>query len=115
MRIDALQSRVAAAERLLSEARQNLIFRTEEVRAFDLKSLETSIARNGAEERLTQIEAMQEARERHIKDLERARAALTERDNAMVNTLKAWEAALVRAEEMIAMLTERNDRLDADI
>ena len=115
MCIDALQSRVATAERLLSEARQNLIFRTEEVRAFDLKSLETSIARNGAEERLTQIEAMQEARERHIKDLERARAALTERDNAMVKTLKAWEAALVRAEEMIAMLTERNDRLDADI
>ena len=115
MRIDALQSRVAAAERLLSEARQKLIFRTEEVRAFDLKSLEASIARNGAEERLTQIEAMQEARERHIKDLELARAALTERDNSMVKTLKAWEAALVRAEEMIAMLTEGNDRLDADI
>ena len=115
MRLDALQSRAATAERLLSEARQNLIFRTEEVRAFDRKSVEATIARNGAEKRLAQIEAMQEARERHIKDLERARAALTERDNAMVKTLKAREAALARAEEKIAMLTERNGRLDADI
>jgi crescentin len=108
-------TRAATAERLLSEARQNLIFRTEEVRAFDRKSVEATIARNGAEKRLTQIEAMQEARERHIKDLERARAALTEHDNAMVKTLKAREAALVRAEEKIAMFTERNGRLDADI
>jgi crescentin len=115
MRLDALQSRAATAERLLSEARHNLIFRTEEVRAFDRKSVEATIARNSAEKRLGQIEAMQEARERHIKDLERARAALAERDNAMVKTLKAREAALARAEEKIAMLTERNGRLDADI
>ncbi len=115
MRLDALQSRAATAERLLSEARHNLIFRTEEVRAFDRKSVEATIARNSAEKRLAQIEAMQEARERHIKDLERARAALAERDNAMVKTLKAREAALARAEEKIAMLTERNGRLDADI
>jgi hypothetical protein len=51
MRLDALQSRAATAERLLSEARQNLIARTEEVRAFDRKSVEATISRNNSEKR----------------------------------------------------------------
>ena len=56
MRIEALRSRTAA-ERLLSETRQNLIARTEEARAFDRKAVEATIARNNAEMRLGQIEA----------------------------------------------------------
>ncbi len=64
MRVDALQSRAATAERLLTEARQNLLARTEEVRAFDRKSVEATISRNNAEKRLAQIEASHEARER---------------------------------------------------
>ncbi len=56
MRLDALQSRAATAEKLLTEARQNLIARTEEVRAFDRKAVEATIARNSADKRLAQIE-----------------------------------------------------------
>jgi crescentin len=115
MRLDALQSRAATAERLLSEARQNLIARTEEVRAFDRKSVEATIARNNSEKRLTQIEAAHEARERQIKDHEQARTALTERNNALTKTLKVRETALARAEEKIGALTERNGHLEADI
>ena len=65
--------------------------------------------------RLAQIEAMHEARERQVKDLEQARAALTERNNAVTKTLKAREAALARAEEKISALTERNGHLEADV
>src|SRR3984893_11689655 len=115
MRLDALQSRAATAERLLSEARQNLIARTEEVRAFDRKSVEATIARNNAEKRLAQIEAAHEARERQIKDLEQARTALSEPKQAVTKTLKAREAALARADEKIASLTERNGHLEADV
>ena len=115
MRLDALQSRAATAERLLSEARQNLLARTEEVRAFDRKSVEATIGRNNSEKRLAQIEAAHEARERQIKDLEAARTALTERNNAMTKTLKTRETALARAEEKIAALTERNGHLEADV
>ena len=115
MRLDALQSRAATAERLLAETRQNMIVRTEEVRAFDRKSVEATIARNNAEKRLAQVEAMHEMRESHIKDIEQARAALSERNNAMTKALKAREAALVRAEEKIAALTERNGHLEADV
>lgn len=115
MRLDALVSRAATAERLLGEARQNLLARTEEVRAFDRKSVEATISRNNAEKRLTQIEASHEARERQIKDLEQARVALTERNNAMAKTLKARETALARADEKISALTERNGHLEADV
>jgi crescentin len=115
MRLDALQSRTATAERLLAEARQNLIARTEEVRAFDRKSMEATIARNNSEKRLAQIEAAHEARERQIRDLEAARAALTERTNALSKTLKTRETALARAEEKIGALTERNGHLEADV
>jgi crescentin len=115
MRLDALQSRAATAERLLSEARQNLLARTEEVRAFDRKSVEAVIARNNSDKRLAQVEASQEARERQVKDLEAARAALTERNNAVAKALKTRETALARAEEKIAALTERNGHLEADV
>lgn len=115
MRLDALQSRAATAERLLSETRQNLIARTEEVRAFDRKAVEATIARNNSEKRLAQIESSHEQRERQIRDLEQARTALSERNNAMAKTLKARETALTRAEEKIAALTERNGHLEADI
>ena len=115
MRLDALQSRAATSERLLSEARQNLIVRTEEVRAFDRKSVEATIARNNAEKRLAQIEAQHEARERQIRDHEQARTALAERNNALTKTLKVRETGWARAEEKSAALTERNGHLEADI
>ncbi|HEY5225906.1 MAG TPA: hypothetical protein VIJ06_03865, partial [Methylovirgula sp.] len=115
MRLDALQSRAGTAERLLTEARQNLIARTEEVRAFDRKSVEATIARNNAEKRLSQIEASHESRERQVKDLEQARAALSERNSALTKTLKSREAAVSRSEEKIAALTERNGHLEADV
>jgi crescentin len=115
MRLDGLQSRATTAERLLAEARQNLIARTEEVRAFDRKAVEATIARNSADKRLAQIEATHETRERQIKDLEQSRAALVERSNALTKTLKSRETALGRAEERLQALTERTARLEADI
>jgi chromosome segregation ATPase len=115
MRLDALQSRAATAERLLSEARQNLIARTEEVRAFDRKAVEATIARNNAEKRLAQIEAAHETRERQLKELEQTRTALTERSGVLTKTLKTRETSLARAEERITSLTERNAHLEADV
>jgi crescentin len=115
MRLDALQSRAATAERLLTEARQTLIARAEEVRAFDRRFVEASIARNNAEKRLTQIEALREKHDRQIHEMEHERTALAERTSTMTKTLKAREAALARAEEKIAALTERNGQLEADL
>ncbi len=115
MRLDALQSRAATAEKLLAEARQNLIARTEEVRAFDRKAVEATIARNYADKRLAQIESGHESRERQIRDLEQSRAALVERANALTKTLKLRETALARSEEKNQQLSERTGHLEADI
>jgi crescentin len=115
MRLDALQSRASTAERLLAETRQNLVARTEEVRTFDRKAVEATIAKNNADKRLAQIESTHEARERQIKDLEQSRATLVERTNALTKTLKTREAALARAEDRNQSLTERAARLEADI
>jgi crescentin len=115
MRLDALQSRASTAERLLAEARQNLVARTEEVRTFDRKAVEATIAKNNSDKRLAQIESTHEARERQIKDLEQSRATLVERTNALTKTLKTREAGLARAEERNQALTERAARLEADI
>ncbi len=115
IRLDGLQSRAATAEKLLAETRQNLMARTEEMRSFDRKAVEATIARNNAEKKLAQIESAHEARERQIKDLEQSRTALVERTNALGKTLKMREAALGRAEEKIQALTGRIGHLEADI
>jgi crescentin len=114
-RLDGLQSRAGTAERLLAETRQNLVARTEEVRSFDRKAVEATIAKNNADKRLAQIEATHETRERQVKDLEHSRATLVERTNALTKTLKTREAALARAEERNQSLTDRAARLEADI
>jgi crescentin len=92
-----------------------LLGRTEEMRTFDRKSVDATIARNSAEKQLAQIEASHEARERQIKDLEQARTALSERNHALAKTLKTHETALARAEEKIVSLSERNAHLEADV
>ncbi len=58
-RIEVLQSRATATERLVAETRQRLIERTEEARAFICKAAEATIARGSAERRLAEIEAAQ--------------------------------------------------------
>ena len=115
MRVAALQSRTATAEKLLADARQNLSSLTEEVRSFDAKAVEATIARNAAEKKVAQIEAAFDARDRQMKDLEQSRANLVERSNALAKTLRTREATLVRAEEKIQLLSDRVGQLEADL
>lgn len=46
LQLEAMRSRAATAEKLLSEVRQNLVARTEEVRVAERKVVDASIARN---------------------------------------------------------------------
>lgn len=113
-RLESLQSRAATAEKLLTDARQSLMARTEEVREFDRKAMEASIGRNSAEKKARQLEAAHEALERQVVDLTQSRATLVERSGLVTKTLKARETALARAEQKIAQLTERVAALEAD-
>lgn len=115
IRLDALQSRAATAEKMLVEARTNLAARGDELRAFDRKMTDATIARNAAEKKLAQIEGSQQAHERQIKDLEQARAALVERNTALGKNMRARETELARAEEKVSSSNDLIARLEADL
>ena len=114
-RIEGLQARAATAEGLLGEARQALIARAEEARAFDRKAMDASVARNTAERRVAQLEASQESSTRKIRDLETSYNALKEEIAVTSKALESRQLALTRAEEKIAELGNRNARLEADL
>ncbi|MEI9804938.1 MAG: hypothetical protein WDN48_11355 [Pseudolabrys sp.] len=115
MRLDALQSRAATAERLLSEARQNLLARTEEVRAFDRKSVEATIGRNNAEKAPCADRSL--ARSARAPDQgPRSRPRRAHRTQQCDQQDAEVARDLARpCEEKIAALTERNGHLEADV
>jgi chromosome segregation ATPase len=115
MRLDALQSRAATAEKLLAEARGNLAARADELREFDRKMTDATIGRNAAEKKLAQLEGMQQTQERQIKDLEQARAALVERNTGLSKSLRTRETDLARSEEKGQSLGDMIVRLEDDI
>ena len=114
MRLEAMQSRATAAERLLGEVRQSLITRTEENRVSERKVVESTIARNATEKKIEQMLSSLQQQERQLRDLEGSRATLVERSSTLLKTVKARETSLARAEEKIAALTDRMKFLESE-
>jgi chromosome segregation ATPase len=113
-RIEAIRSRAATAEKLLSEARQSLVARAEEVRIADRKTAEATIARNTTQKLVEQLTAARDALEGKAKELERERASLIERSHILAETVKARETALGQAEQEIKSLTDRIAEIEVD-
>ena len=114
MRLEAIQSRAIAAEKLLAEVRQNLVARTEENRLSERKVVETTIARQSVEKKLEQLLNSLQGQERQIRDLDGSRATLVERSSTLIKTVKSREISLARAEEKIQTLTDQLKRLETD-
>jgi len=95
---EALQARAALAEKLLASTRERLAARDDEAKVCDRQIGEARRARNAAEVRLREIEAVLKAHQNHINQLERSRASLTERNASLIDLLKACEAQLAEAE-----------------
>ena len=114
MRLEAMQSRATAAEKLLGEVRQSLVSRTEENRVSERKVVESTIARNSTEKKIEQLLSSLQSQERQVRDLEASRATLVERSNALLKTVKARETALTRAEEKIQSLSDRVNQLESE-
>lgn len=112
LRLEAMQSRATAAEKLLGEVRQSLIARTEENRQSERKVVEATVARNSTEKKLEQLLGSLQTQERQVKDLESSRATLVERTNTLLKTVKARETSLARAEERVQALNERVEQLE---
>ena len=114
MRLEAMQSRATAAEKLLADVRQSLISRTEESRLSERKVVEATIAKNATEKKLEQLLASLQGQERQIRDLDGSRANLVERSSSLQKTVKSRETALARAEERITALSDQIKKLETD-
>lgn len=115
MRFEALQARAAASEKLLSEARDHLLARAEEIREYDRRVSEVALARDGLQKRVSELTAERIQRESEFRELEQARLALMERSDALARMVTAKEATLVRAEDTINTLHHRIRALEAEV
>ena len=114
MRLEAMQSRATAAEKLLTEVRHSLIARTEENRVSERKVVEVTVAKNTTEKKLEQLLASLQGQERQLRDLDGSRATLVERSSALTKTVKSRETALARADERVQALSDQIKKLETD-
>src|SRR5207247_4863537 len=82
LRLEALRSRAATAEKLLSEVRQSLVGRTEELRVLERKAMEAAIAPNGPVKVVEGLTAARDALDRKVRELGHLRAHFGERVNS---------------------------------
>ncbi len=114
LRLEALRSRAATAEKLLAEVRQTLGARSEDIRVLERKAVEATIARNATEKIVERLTAARDGLDAKTRELEQGRASLTERSNSLAETLKARETSLAHAEQKIKSLTDRIAEIEVD-
>jgi chromosome segregation ATPase len=112
MRFDALHARAAASEKLLGETREHLLARADEIRTYDRRAGELALERDAMQTRIADLETERIQRESQFKEVDQARATLTERSTALARAFTAKEAALTRAEDTIAALNEQIGALE---
>jgi len=112
MKIDAMQSRVTLGERLLTEARNSLIAKTDELRTAERRILENNVSVTGFEQRLSKQKATIDGLERQVRELEQSRVTLIERANSVTKNLKARDTALAKLDDRIPVLMGRIDQLE---
>jgi chromosome segregation ATPase len=105
--LSAMNSRSEAAERLLAEARENLRQRDAEIRGFEQRSLESSLAAKSKDAALADLEKdLASTRALHT-EVDSVRAALDQRSAELAKALEVKDAALQRAEQKIVMIEVR--------
>ncbi len=107
MRFDALQARSNATDRLLTEAREHIAARSEDLRVMDRRLSETTLERDTLATRVSATEADLFQREAAMRESEQARATLIERAGALAKAYNSKEAELAQAQETIKTLTEK--------
>jgi chromosome segregation ATPase len=112
---ETLQARAALTEKLLEEARQSLMGRAEEIRAFDRRLADATRTHTVIGEKLGLIEEALAERNAKIKELEQARSALAEQNDVLSKSVNTRESAYNRAQEHIVTLEERIQLLENEI
>ena len=112
---ETLQARAALTEKLLEEARQSLMERSEEIRTFDRRLSDSTRTHTVIGEKLGLIEEALAERNAKIKELENARATLAEQNDMLSKSVNTRESAYNRAQEHILQLEERIQLLESEV
>jgi len=113
MRFDALQARATASEKLLGEAREHLLARADEIRTSDRRASDLALERDALQTRIAELETERIQRDSQFAEVDQARVTLLERSAALARAFTVKEAALTRAEDTIAALSEQINALEA--
>jgi crescentin len=114
-RFDALQARTASTDKLLSEAREHLLARAEDIRGYDRRINDIANERDNLQSRVSDLETERLVRESELKELGQSHTTLIERSAALTRAFTAKEAALARAEDANASLNQRIAALEATL
>jgi chromosome segregation ATPase len=114
-RAEALASRVAASERLLIEAREQLMARADDLRKLERQVSELSLAHDTLDNKLNVSDLARSDADAKIHEIEQSRAVLHDRNAALARTVNSKDLALQRADEKIAALTENLAALAAQL
>lgn len=107
MRFDALQARGNATDRLLTEAREHLSARSEDVRMLERRLSETTLERDTLATRLSTTENELMQRDGGLREVENARTALLERAGALAKAYNTKEAELAQTQEALQALIDK--------
>ena len=108
-RLEALQARGTLTDKLLEEARLALMARAEEMRTFDRRVSDAGTTNDTLVERLSSLEAMLAERDLQIRDLEQARALLTDEANKLIHAATSREGIYQNTQQTIR---EKNDLVE---
>jgi chromosome segregation ATPase len=106
MRFDAMRSRTVTAEKLLTETREQLATRADDIRKLERQLSELALAHNSLQNRFAGSENARNECEARIHELEQTRAVLHERHAALTQSLATRDIALARAEGRVTALTD---------
>jgi len=111
--IEAVASRAATAEDMLTEARRSLVARTEESKESLHKAMEAALLRNAADETLREVRASLQAKEFEVRELDQSRTALMAEVGALLEAFEGRAAALATAEDKAKSLELRVAQAEA--
>jgi crescentin len=115
MRFESVQARTVALEKVITEARELLLARAEQIREYDRHASEIANERDDARAQISALQAELLERNSKFKEADHARGTFMERSAALARAFTAKEAALAQAEETNASLNEKLSALEANL
>lgn len=113
VRIDGLNARIAATDKILSQTRDQLRDKNQALLALERSQKEAAIDRQRLERRVDALQQDLDRRVREVEELAKARAELAERSEALLRSVAAKEAVIEAAEAKAAKSAGRIDEINA--